>query len=320
MNQYLPQKELIALADEFDEIYSSAYDEVKDRKLQFAQLAADKIDAQWAEMNPNAGSYEGNSLDETGIDYEPSPAEVRLFAKQKTDEYLKSQKVFKDTKYALPAIDEYILHNMQLIRSDLDPNKISGAKTAEQFREGSRLNKGIMYLYTHNTRSSFIRSQTAKDAINYCTQIPLILAVFKRYGFKGKDVPYSSWHRDELAGIVAPILREAMLYNGDELDLPKDVFIEIRNKIFSDTPKSNALTTYTIYGKKGTKVEDTPVLVAHMLLQSWACNPTNRTKYMILDPRNWDLEPEPYTKMLPQKKEHTSLFKSPKDSGGFIPW
>lgn len=291
-NENLPVKELEALADAFSKIYANGKQKAFEANMKEAQLAADKIEKRHADANPEAGSYEGNALDETNITVEPTEEQVRNLVKTDCDDYLKSIAVFKDTRHTLPAVDQFIHQNMQLYKHS-DSGLVNGTESLKQFAKSSKLAFGISALYGHNTRSCFIRSQTSKDGLNYCAQVPLIMAVFKKFGYRGNDVPYSLWDKRSLKHIVPQMLREALEYDYSDLNLSKEDLTAIRRTLFRDEPKCNPITTYTIYGKGASRLKDVPVLGCHMLLQTWACNPSHRHKYMILDPIDWEAFPEP---------------------------
>jgi hypothetical protein len=52
-------------------------------------------------------------------------------------------------------------------------------------------------------------------------------------------------------------------------------------------------TTYKLYSIQDTQIGKLPLLAQTMLTQTWCAHPVNRTKYMILDPLNWDRLPTP---------------------------
>jgi hypothetical protein len=53
------------------------------------------------------------------------------------------------------------------------------------------------------------------------------------------------------------------------------------------------LSTFKLYDTTGTKLHKVPELAQTMIAQIWCAHPSNRTKYMVLDPENWDAIPAP---------------------------
>lgn len=319
-NIHLPEKQLIELADFYDNLIVEAKEQVFARNLAAAQRVAQAIDDEWQQKVPEAGSYEGNALDETNITVDPTPKQILTYIKAESDNYIKGIKAFKDVNNVLPAIDNHIHKNMEFVSINRDgKGYVDCEKTIRQFMANGKLHRGIAYLYTHNTRSTFIKSQTTGAARHYCTMVPLILAVFKRFGYgKLNSIPYSMWDRKTINKVVAPVLAEAMLEDVSYLNLTRDDLVELRNILFGKSTRSNPVSTYTIYGKSSTKLADVNPLVCHMLLQTWACNPTNRNQYMVLDPEQWDLMPEALPAMESEVVRPKSIYNDV--SGGDIPW
>jgi hypothetical protein len=118
------------------------------------------------------------------------------------------------------------------------------------------------------------------------------MSAFKRY----HNIPYNAWNREELKYIVNPELCKAMLYE-PETTFSKDELLQLRDQglTWKSGPNvgtlRNPLYTHTLYGLKDTAFVDVPDLAQVMLTQIWCAHPDNRTKYMVLDPLNWDRIP-----------------------------
>jgi hypothetical protein len=126
------------------------------------------------------------------------------------------------------------------------------------------------------------------DAKKYCTLVPLILYAHKLYN----NVDYSRWERETLNYVVNDSLCEAMLTETPQLTTER--LLELRDIGLISAGKSrSAVTTYSLYHLGGTELSECNTLVKLMLCQTWAAHPSNRTKYMILDPMNWDKMPTP---------------------------
>jgi hypothetical protein len=56
---------------------------------------------------------------------------------------------------------------------------------------------------------------------------------------------------------------------------------------------ANPTSQWCLRGIQGTELAHVPKLVSTMLTQIWVAHPSLRTEYMILDPLNWDKQPDP---------------------------
>jgi hypothetical protein len=148
------------------------------------------------------------------------------------------------------------------------------------------------------TRSLLLPSQTQHP--QYAQFTPLILMGFKLY----KDVPYGSWQGlKHLEYLLEPKLLEAVNLSAEQLqvvgDLGSEELLAIRSEgLMNKSGKKAgelkpAESTWALTGIQHTKLGTLPKLTQSMLTQIWIAHPSKRTKYMILDPINWDLMPEP---------------------------
>lgn len=154
-----------------------------------------------------------------------------------------------------------------------------------------------LYWFVMSDQRALVKQYTQTE---YCCLVPLILAAFKKF----QDVPYQSWSREGLEWAVSPKLLEAMLTTPPEYTLEE--LLEFRVKGLTQGVNSrdpgrhkSAISTYNLYGLPKEMPDgrvglaSLPVLVRMMLCQTWCCHPQNRNPYMILDPVNWDLVPDP---------------------------
>lgn len=131
----------------------------------------------------------------------------------------------------------------------------------------------IWILFKYCRRGYLVPKQTDPRYINYNSLVPLIMSVYKRY----EDKPYSSWSLLEAEILNTKDLYEAMTFKPPKLDyLDRSTN---RDPVTSYGIRINGLTA--------------PALAHIMLGQTWCAHPTNRTKYMILDPSDWDNMPAP---------------------------
>lgn len=150
---------------------------------------------------------------------------------------------------------------------------------------------GLYRFLMLDTRGSYLTKQYKGDARSYCSLVPLVLSAFKRY----HNIPYNAWKRDELRFVVNPELCSAMLHVPKIFS--KEEILELRDQglLWKSGPNVNTLRnplyTHTLYGLKGTALENVPDLAQVMLTQIWCAHPENRTKYMVLTPNDWDKIP-----------------------------
>ena len=81
----------------------------------------------------------------------------------------------------------------------------------------------------------------------------------------------------------------------------------------------NPATTYRLTGINSTKIGGLPELAQTMLSQIWCAHPTNRTKYMVLDPHNWDQIPTP---LVSEQLFSPIIHNKPllRDTASMLPW
>jgi hypothetical protein len=127
---------------------------------------------------------------------------------------------------------------------------------------------------------------------------------------KMHNIPYMKWDRTEIHGVTEASLAAAML--AEPIEITTEEILESR--AFALTPKSGkgvgvekpVATTYSLYPRVGTPLHELPTLARIMYCQTWCAHPSNRTKYMVLNPSNWDDMPQPLIS--------EQIFSSPKIS------
>lgn len=292
----IPYSQIESIATAYDAAVSEVEEKIYFKNEQAYAAKVRAVEVLYEELNPEAGAYEGNGSDDlVSESFEPSWDQLNKAVAIKMTAYIKTLGLASKAKWLLPMLDNHIHKNMQLysVVGSVNPKNgkpyIDGTRTARKFAEISEFNRGLLLLYTHTSRSAFLQSQTSPDARNYSTMVPLVLAVFKRFGFgKADSVEYSSWSREHLSEIVAPNLLEMMLSDTPEVT-EEDIYTS-RDFLFGETKP--VATTFAMYGKGQTPFADCGQLLVHSILQSWVCHPSHRTKYMILDCEDWDNIPD----------------------------
>jgi len=166
------------------------------------------------------------------------------------------------------------ISGLQYLKDNLDPK--------------SERDMGIYRFIMMDGRSSYLDKMSTGEAKKYCTLVPLILYAHKLYN----GIDYSRWERETLHYVVNEALCEAMLTEIPELSTER--LLELRAMGLMSAGKSrSATTTYSLYHLGDTELREFNSLVKIMLCQTWAAHPSNRTKYMVLDPMKWDSLPTP---------------------------
>jgi len=178
-----------------------------------------------------------------------------------------------------------------------------------------------LWKLTRIKRSLLVTKQIANP--KYSTLTPLILAGLKLY----QNIKYESWHGlNNLQWILEPELLQAICVDYD--DLGSERILEIRQQGLTQRSGSKAgqqkpaESTWSLTGIQDTEIGHLPKLTQSMLCQIWLAHPKHRDPLMILDPKNWDLMPEPIIPHDVFKKqepvEHLTKSRQPIETE--LPW
>lgn len=147
------------------------------------------------------------------------------------------------------------------------------------------------WLLSRITRGLLVKNQTKQP--EYAKLTPLVLLGFRR----SKNISYESW-RDFLGleWLVEPDLYPSI----QSCVIPsRDRLLAIRQQglVYKTGPQAgetrSATSTWQLYGIQDTEIADLPKLQQTMLCQCWLAHPQHRRETMIVDPNNWDYQPEP---------------------------
>jgi hypothetical protein len=196
--------------------------------------------------------------------------------------------------YVMPQVIRYLARDPKLLQYNKN-GSINGLDSAKAIFNGfgSDWDKGLYLFLMLDSRSSWLKSQYKGDARAYCALVPLILYAFKLL----HNIKYSQWDPETLNVVVNDSLYQAMVSTKPELT--RDEILRIREDgltINSGMRCGNvrkAETTHKLYHISETALGQIPELAQVMAAQIWCAHPSNRTKYMVLDPENWDLIPTP---------------------------
>jgi hypothetical protein len=149
-----------------------------------------------------------------------------------------------------------------------------------------------LWKLTRIKRSLLVTKQIANP--KYSSLTPLVLAGIKLY----QNIKYSEWcGLSNLEWILEPELMTALDVN--YADLGSERLLEIRQQGLTQRSGTKAgqlkpaESTWSLTGIQDTEIGHLPKLTQSMLCQIWLAHPKHRDQLMILDPKNWDLIPEP---------------------------
>jgi hypothetical protein len=224
-------------------------------------------------------------------------AEVRRKAGQKSivDVWMPRYKTNTILISVMPQIMAWLTHKpLRLEEMATAEGRIDGLKLVKQvFDFNDPWQRGLYLFLMLDSRSSYLPSQYKGEGAQFCALVPLILYAFKLHN----KIPYSKWDRKTLHFVVNKSLCKAML--AEYGDITRDQLLQGRahGLIYASGAKigesRNPVSTYKLWSTKGTVFEGMPELAQTMLAQIWCAHPANRTHYMVLDPKNWDVMPPP---------------------------
>lgn len=242
--------------------------------------------------------YEGSFGEVYPYQRHPDTASVRNRAGQTAllKEFIPRYKL--DTimqAWVMPQVISWLTHKpLRIAEMKTDTGHISGRKVAQAiFDFGSEWDLGLYQFLMLDSRSAWISSQYKGEGRMYCSLVPLILYAFKLH----KNIKYSEWDRDTLHLVVNDSLCKAMLCEPPDITREEILAAREQGLTFKTGAKAgtvrNALSTFKLYDTTNTKLHKLPELAQTMLAQIWCAHPSNRTKYMVLDPKAWDSIPVP---------------------------
>ena len=294
--------------EECSRVWLEAADQAEENALLALQSAANKTHAR---LRQNALKLAG--IDETEASYEgdlnldlPAPAldqETRFEIRREAGnnaiaEYFIKPYCIKSWGAAIldQLVAEYSKHKINTLGQSATISRLEYLKQNLDNR-----NPKVMGMYRFlmlDKRSTYLSGLGSSENKKYCNLVPLILYAHKLYN----NIPYSKWERETLHYVVNASLCDAMLTEAPELTPTRA--LELRDQgLLSQGKSRSPQSTFSLYGLNGTELKDCNMLVKHMLLQTWAAHPTNRTKYMVLDPIEWDT--------MPTALVTTNIFKEP---------
>lgn len=283
-----------------------------------------QLERNWSDTHE--APFEGNFSDQYPYKKHPESAKIRNKAGMKAliTDFIPRYKL--DTimqTWVMPQIIAWLTHKPVRIAEVLTPEgKINGRLMAAQiFDFNSEWDLGLYQFLMLDSRSSYISSQYKGEGRTYCSLVPLIPYAFKL----NKNIKYSDWDRDTIRFVVNDSLCKAMLCDVPDITREEILEAQAQGLTYKTGDKKGTqrspLSTFKLYDTTDTKLHDLPELAQTMIAQIWCAHPSNRTKYMILDPKSWDSIPVPLisSDIFKQETKSKPQFKSKGDTPDF-PW
>lgn len=231
--------------------------------------------------------YEGNFSDSTPkppVTITQAVLEKELSTRLRA-EFIDKYKLGLHIDWLMPQIITYI-GNLPKYKNE------EGKYCGKMFRDNNfktDAEKGLYRFLMVNERSSYLKLQYKSPSKQYCSLVPLVL-----YAQRLVDqTPYSEWSRSTVHFVVNSDLSEAMLCEVPVITRDELIRIRMEGLVTSTGVAKNPSTTHMLYGKgqAASVIGDMPKLAKVMMTQIWCAHPANRTKYMVLNPKNWDKVP-----------------------------
>lgn len=296
-------------------IYSEASKAAKEMHLKAHKDAIDKAhqyrlkkkEDEYQLANPESGSYEGNWEDEFPHPGYRVPDDLAFVMNTAGERALLAQFVEHQGPQLLAALPELVKlwGSWHVTRNDR--GLVSGLQfLKDHLTTDERI--GMYRFLMISSKSDFLPKQYTGDNRTYCALVPIILYAQRI----AKNIKYSEWDKDEIHHVVPARLAEAMTWEAEVIP-SKDELLFGREqgltwasgaKVGTTRP---ANSTHKLYATTGTVYHGMPWYVQVMYSQIWMAHPDNRTKYMVLDPQNWDSVPLPLieTTSIPESKSKT---------------
>ena len=283
------QQELTAYRAARTEKFYSEYQQERQRRILIQE-----------QFNPEAGSFEGD-VDLEFSEPPMSTDEIRRVRQHAGDAALAEHfiKAYQLKSFGMRVVEEaLVLYKNHKLNKAGEGGTICGKQyLLDNFNPQDRRALGLYRFLQFNQRSAWLGGPATKEGKRFCGLVPLILYAHKLYN----NTPYSSWSRETLHYVVNSQLAEAMLCEPPAMSIERT--LELRDLgLTSRGERRSAVTTYMLYNLKGTELDGLNALARIMVLQTWCAHPQNRTKYMVLDPKNWDAMPPPLASSSPFTK------------------
>ena len=299
------------LADNCESAFQIAKAEVESAMDDAYNARVGALEKRYEAMNPEGGAYEGNASEAIPYPSLTMHQVVEIKQKATTDilEVFCNNNGLKTTGTQLLGLlityfSSFKLSNMSgedydsvTAEASLKAGTTDGLISAKAFYRqlcATPEGRGLHYFIMYDNKSHYLEKQYTGPGKNFCALVPLVMYAFKLI----KGIPYRYWYRNEILGITNPKLAMAMLWDEkidpkppvEEIIKARENGLRVKTGAKAGTVR-NPVSTAKLYGTSC--LSDLPEYVQTMYAQIWCAHPENRTKYMILDPSNWDTMPAP---------------------------
>lgn len=248
-------------------------------KREIAQMEQDYTDSHEA-------PYEGNftdSVSKRSVVIPLAELEAKISGRIRT-EFIEKYKLILHMDWLMPQIITWL---GRLPKYKNENGLYSGLQFRSNFKTDAE--KGLYRFLMVNERSSYLKYQYKDPSRQYCALVPLIL-----YAHRLIDgTPYSAWDKADLMYVVNTELYEAMVC--EVPSVTRDELIKIREEGTKEASgkAKNPVTCHMLFGnyQKLSEIGNMPKLAKVMMTQIWCAHPHNRSRYMVLNPKNWDKMP-----------------------------
>lgn len=278
--------------DEWEELAQASHESAHDAAYDYF---ISKKETELGLADPESGAYEGNIRDEYPKQPLPQLAN-KSYGRRKAGQKAVIEnfiKVYNFGDWSEILMPQIVTRLGSMITTKNSKGLISGkAFVLDNFKTDH--DKGLYVFLMLDTRSCYLSTQYKGPARAYSSLVPLILYAVRLV----KGTRYTAWDPDEIRYVVNHELAEAMLFRTDDWPT-REQLLEGREQGLTINSgkdagkKRSALSTFKLYSVKDTCYENMPACVQLMLAQIWVAHPDNRSKYMVLDPVNWDRVPQP---------------------------
>lgn len=302
----------------YEEAAQSAVEGMEQHLEELRQQEIQRMELAWTDSHeaPSEVGF-GDQVDVGTFDR----TETRRKAGQKaaTDIWIPRYKLGSILLPVLPQIMAHIANKPfrmeEVVTAEGQIDSVKLIKHAFDF--SSEWERGLYIFLMLDSRGSYLPSQYKGEGVQFCSLVPLIPYAYKLH----HKIPYSKWSRDTLHRSVNKSLCEAMLHEGvytrEELLAARQLGLVYQDGIKKGQER-NAQTSFKLWATKAGCLHGVPHLAQVMLTQIWCAHPSNRTPYMVLDPKNWDIMPSPLIVQDIFKPAKTVASKQ--SSGSDLPW
>ena len=297
-----------SLARDFQQIFV----QLRDERLALAQRVAErKYQQQWQQTYDGIQNFDSEAgsdgiaeaVTETLGEFDPDKVELSVTVVQQCKQEARAAAVEAwAIRNMIPQKLSWLPHQLlayfgtwTAVRDDAGKYSAPLSWDANTRQRNDYYALGSALLAT-SARTNFFKdapkgNQQYKSVIN--PMVPIILAGFKKF----QGIKYSDWSQEGLETLLDADLAKLVGVTVPEISLSD--LLALRNTALTDRsgPRegipNNPATCTKLNHLSDTALGHLPKLAKYMVLQTWACHPSNRNEYMILDPNDWDRIPEP---------------------------